>query len=142
MVEDVEKLQQGAVFGANSAGDQLGHVIGKRAQRADQAHEIDGHRRAGAFPFGQRMNGTGGEMQDGVGSEAHHFRLRMAVASHRHAVRLQPPEHAHRLKEVERIGLPEEQFADFLKRYIRIFCPARGGHCFKTLFRCRVRTTS
>ena len=62
---------------------------------------------------------------------------------------LQPPEHAHRLEEIERARLGEEQGAHLLQRYsgilhgyIRIFCPARGGHCFRTLFRCRVRTTS
>ncbi len=88
MVEDIEEVEHASGLCARiRPADQLRYVIGQRAQRPDQPHEIDVHRGAGVGLLRQRLNGAGGKMQNGVGAEAHHFALGMAVAPHRRPLR-------------------------------------------------------
>src|SRR5271169_1155617 len=90
-------------------------------------------------------------------AKVHHFAHWVHKQTHRLAIRHQALQQAHRLEEIEAVRLALERVPDLgcrassrhgirqsagFRDYIKILCPALGGHCSKSSLLWTVRTTS
>src|ERR1039457_2215143 len=142
MVEQVEEIAQRGVVRPNSLIDQFAIRTGQHPQRAVQPEEVHPHHRwTFAAPL-QRLDLAGGEPHRRIRRETHHFACRVVEPAHHVALRRHPRHQPDRLEELEQVRFSLEQVRDRPARYSSIFWPARGGHCRRTSFRCRVRTRS
>src|SRR5207249_2225086 len=159
VVENVQKVAQDMVFHARTDDDQLGVVVRQDTQRADKAHEVYRHAGGLALFAGKRLELAGRKGNRRMGREMHNLMLGVDELSYGLARGRQPFQQSHGLKEIEAERLALEHLPDFwayrsrrlcslhavfdgFRVYIKILCPARGGHCSNTSLLCIVVVTS
>jgi hypothetical protein len=127
-MEEVEKIPQRPVAGAQTSKDERRVEMRKRSLGTSGAHEVHGERRRLSFGPIDGLNFAGGKRERRVSAEASDLLGRNCKAADGLAIRRETFKQTDSLEEFEAVRLFAELLLDFRKIYRRITSPARGGH--------------